>query len=140
MRKYYVEYAQNCGYGAANVACVVIEANDVRHLHERIKKKDFGKDEPDHNYCISYYSEIEDDFDHFISNIKKGCSTVDCIIEIDIEEFKTNKEIIDFFEDKECIATISIKETLITEEVLEVSEISEKSSGILKSIFKWVKK
>jgi hypothetical protein len=107
-KRYYVEYSQDCGFGAVNTACVVIKAKDLKDLHRRLKDKDFGKDDPDHNYCISYYTEIEEECDEFLKNIIKGYSNVDCIIEISNspDENKSNKEIIDSFQKDDLSRTI----------------------------------
>jgi len=118
-RRYYVEYCQDCGFGAGNVACVVIKAKDLEDLHRRLKDRDFGKDDPDHNYCISYYTEIEDGIDDFIKNIIKGTSNVDCIIEIVNDDIsKTNKEIINSFKDEDYSKTIICTEYEIKNKLL----------------------
>jgi len=123
-RKYYVEYSQDCG--AVNVACVVIKAKDLKALHQRLKNKDFGKGEHGHTYCISYYIEIEEEFDDFIKNITKGYSNVDCIIEINSDSSdKDNEEIIDSFKDEDYSKTIicteyEIKNKLLLTDVYDI--------------------
>ena len=118
-KRYYVEYSQACGW-AVNVACVVIKAKDLKDLHRRLKDKDFGKDEPDHNYAISYCSEIEKEFDEFLKNISKGNSSVDCIIEISNspDENKSNKEIIDSFQNDDLSKTIVCTEYDIRNKIM----------------------
>ena len=123
-KRYYVEYSQACGW-AVNTACVVIKAKDLKDLHLRLKDKDFGKDDPDHHHVVSYYTEIEKEFDEFIKNITKGYSNVDCIVEIGLDDGKTNKEIINSFKDKDYSKTIicteyEIKNKLLLTDVYDI--------------------
>jgi hypothetical protein len=108
--KYYVEYAQDGGSDACNAACVVIEAENSKHLHQRIIKRDFGRDDPEHHYFIAYYGlSITENFKDFISNVRNGSETISCIIEVRNLNL-TNKEIIDYYQDKNCDKMVDVSD------------------------------
>lgn len=96
--KYYVEYSQDCGFGAANTACVIIEGRNLYDVYVQLKNRTFST-----KYYISYYTEISDTFLSFLYNVLRRIETVDCVFEVPKSMQHLNEDdIIDYYRDKDC--------------------------------------